>query len=151
MKKVYMIIVLILVSAGAFPCFASPYFLGTEKYSQPDGKIATIDHIVDEFGHIYRNNYGPVILNNEGYWCYGRYDKDRNILATPYLVGEENKNEMQMKDLRYQNDINNTIFLKSVHKVNKSFTLIKGVGKTAVLPDSLIVILISFYRYSRYI
>ncbi|MDP2981765.1 MAG: hypothetical protein Q8O92_00360 [Candidatus Latescibacter sp.] len=144
MKKVYMIITFMLVSISTSLCFASPYSLGIIDYKQSNGIYIAIEHIIDEYGNIYSTCYGPVVLNSDGFWYYGMYDDNRNLSATPYLVGDEKKNESEMNELRYQNAVRQTNFMKKVHEINKSATRTQGVGKIATVPDSLIVLLVSF-------
>lgn len=68
--------------------FAGPVRNGTSIYTQPDGSTFSANICGDEWIRIRTTEDGcAIIKDNDGWWCYGKYDNEGNLKSTGLHVG----------------------------------------------------------------
>lgn len=68
---------------------AGPVRNGNALYMQPDGSCIDVKVKGDEWTRIRTTEDGcTIMMNAEGWWCYGIYDEDGSIRCTEYIVGK---------------------------------------------------------------
>lgn len=86
-KRIISIAITILVMASAL--HAVPVRNGNAVYIQPDGSSFKVIVKGDEWTRIRTTDEGcAIIMNEDGWWCYGIYEDDGSIRTTDYRVGK---------------------------------------------------------------